>query len=245
MSEMNRRTPWVTPIPIVILVGLLVLLACVSTQRHIAFVEGTKLTPVDKTTGQDVSRAHVFLYTTLEARGWVPVAEARSRKGYYEHLGPVDTPVAVPERKYRTFSYNFYLWGRRPASCYSAVVLYKRGYLTTLWTPRRASKVEMLKTSDSNMSDRGTGEGEIDWLLQWSCLGDPDRSRFYSTEAYALLPEMRAVSRYVQTKKDFRDIIQFCIKEYQHLLGQPSLDQPAQTRLNEKVKLLSEFLEDY
>ena len=170
------------------------------------------------------------------------MSEGSRRQVYYQYLGTPDAPICVPQREYDTWSYNLWVAGGRPAAtCYSAVVFYKRGYLTTLWTPGRDTRVPMLSLADSRMNDKATGEGEIDWLLQWHCLRNPDRARYYGTGEKQVLRGTVWLSRHVQRENEFRRIVEFSIKEYQEL--QSSLGQQAPRSLAEKARVLSEFLE--
>ncbi len=219
-------------------------ICCVSVRRHMPITHDTRLSLVDATTGESVQDADVFLITILEAYGHGPFWESPWQDVHYEYSGHQEMPYLVPVRQYRTVSYNYFLWGRRPARCYTAALLYKRGYLTTVWVPEKSTKIALLRMADSNMRDKGIGEGEIDWLLEWSCLTTPDRSRFYWTREDALLGYARVIQRYVSSKSDFRRIAKFAIAEYQFLLDTvPSLDETTRHRLSEKIKGLSGMIE--
>ena len=243
MSRKYQRGMTVCAIGTMVAAVMVVATGCVSMQSHSPIAEGTRLAPVDAVTRTPIQEADVFLFTRLEANGCVPFAESCWQDIRYRHAGHEKMPYLVPASRYRTVSFNFLFWVRRPAQCYTAVVIYKRGYLTTLWVPGRPAEVPMTKTSDSNMSDHGTGEGEIDWLLEWSCLCMPDRNRFYWTREDALLGDARILARSVSTSEDFKRVVEFAMNEYDALRRLPAAsDQEREHRLSEKIKGLSALI---
>ncbi len=215
---------------------------CMSIQTHSPVPKDTRITLVDSVTKEPINSADVFQFTMLEADGCFPFGEAHWHDIRYHYVGHQEMPYAVPCKRYRTCSYNFLLWQRRPARCYTAIVAYKRGYLTKLWVPENPEPVPLLELADSNMSDKGTGEGEIDWLLELTCLRSPDRSRFYWTREDALLGDTRALKRDVSSTREFDRIVEFAISEYRALLDTDlSSDPRTRPRLLKKIKDLSEL----
>ena len=101
----------------------------------------------------------------------------------------------------------------------------------------------MTKISDSSMGDHGTGEGEIDWLLEWSCLSMPDRARFYWTREDALLGDARILARSVSTSAGFKQVVEFAIAEYDALRkANVASDLTLEHRLSEKINGLSALI---
>ncbi len=243
MSKKYQR--WIAVCGVCIIVAAITAVAtgCVSMQTHFPIAKDTRLAPIDAVTRMPIQEADIFHFTLLEANGCVPFAESCWRDVRYQYSGHEQMPYLVPSPRYRTVGFNFLLWVRRPARCYTAVAIYKRGYLTTLWVPGHPIEVPMTKTADSNMSDHGTGEGEIDWLLEWTCLSMPDRARFYWTREDALLGDARTLERSVSTLGDFRKVVGFAIAEYDALRKSNAASDPKlEHRLSEKLKGLSELI---
>lgn len=243
MSKKCHR--WMTACAVCILVAAIAAVAtgCVSMHTHYPIAEGTRLAPIDAVTRMPIQDADIFHFTLLEANGSIPFAESCWRDIRYHYAGHEKMPYLLPTPRYRTVGFNFLLWVRRPAHCYTAVAIYKRGYLTTFWVPGRPFEVPMTKTSDSTMSDHGTGEGEIDWLLEWSCLSMPDRARFYWTREDALLGDARILARSVAKRKEFSQVVTFAIGEYDALRkANAGSDQELERRLTEKIKGLSKLI---
>ena len=217
---------------------------CVSMQTHSPITKDTRITLVDSVTKELIDDADVFHFTMLAAYGCAPLAESHWREIRYHYAGHREMPYAVPYKRYRTKSYNFLLWQRRPARCYTAVVFYKRGYLTGPWVPGTPKEVPLLKLADSNMNDKGTGEGSVDWLLKLTCLRSPEGHRgFYWTREDALLGDARALKRYVSSTHDYNRIVEFAISEYRALLDTDlSSDPRTRPRISKKINDLSELI---
>ena len=242
MRRENRKRIVLLGCTVTVLAVLACATGCMSIQTHSPIAEDTRIAIVDSVTQKPIGDADIFRFTMLEANGCFPFGEAHWRDIRYHYAGHLEMPCSVPPARYRTISYNFLLWQRRPTRCYTAVVVYKRGYLTKLWVPGNPKQVPLLSIANSNMNDKGLGEGEIDWLLQLTCLRSPDRSRFYWTREDALRGRARALKRYVSDTQEFNRVVEFAVGEYKALLDTDlSSDPRTRPRLLEKIARLSEL----
>ncbi|NLE39278.1 MAG: hypothetical protein GX621_14740 [Pirellulaceae bacterium] len=218
-----------------------VALCCVSSQRQVSTTAGLRLSLVDATSGKPIRDADVFLVTILEATGHGPLWESHWRQIHYEYTGRQKTMLYfIPTRSYRTLSYNFALWRRRPARCYSAVVFHKRGYLTKVWTPDTPTQVELLRLADSHLRDTCTGEGTIDFLFDSIRLAMPGECLCCRVREDEFIIRAEVLQEAMPNKSDFRRIAEFAAVEYQAILdANASLDETTRKRLSKKIEWLT------
>lgn len=220
---------------------------CISVHTHSPVAEGTQLSVTDASTGEPVQDVAVFSHATVKALGWghFGMAEACWTDVFCRYEGHRENPISVPRRKYRVLLYNFLFWGKSNSWCRPAVILYKPGYFTTVWTPKEPTEVKLVRINGPGIKPR-TGEGQIDGLLYWSSHLDllPHWRYRGWTGADALLKGVvrgRGGIR-VRGKSAYKRIVRFAIDEYGALLGNAAADDETRARLRKKVAGLSRMI---
>jgi hypothetical protein len=240
----DRSMPAVTRLALTLLIAAGPATGCIWTRTHSPIAEGTQLSVTDAKTGQPVQDVDVFLHATVKARGWGFMAESFWRDVFCRYEGRHRNPIVVPRRKHRVWHYNFLIRGKNESSCHLAVILYKRGYFTASWLPRKPTEVKMLRIDSPGAGSR-TGESEIDCLLRWawSWRVTPNGGHRRWMGDVDLRKEAARHGAGVKGRSAFKRVICFAIDEYKALLKGEAIDDTTRTRLKKKIADLANMVE--
>jgi hypothetical protein len=233
---------------------------CIWVKTHAPVERGTRLAIVDAKTGEPVQDVDVFTYARVEGLGWNywGFCENFWHKVFRRYEGRNGSPIVVPRRKYAVPHYNFLSDAKTASRCSAAVILYKRGYLTTAWippedSPRGAGGRSPIEIKMTKLAGSLTAEYAIDALLVWLLSEYPVRSHSVAScqdgrhhegrSARHLLQDAAPLRREISKRSAFKRVVRFAIGEYEALLADAAIDDATQARLREKIAGLSRMTE--
>jgi len=239
MNYGNKKKGCLIAVIIAVLLMIIVMIFCSSIKTFNPVKEEITLYPVDAVTGTPLVDYDLFEYRAITGLSGKLILAGTLRKVVYRHLGKKNKPIELSEKTYRCLNYDIFpIIARVAKECYYSLVIYKRGYLTTVWTPDMPAEVRVWPIDNENQ--KATLEGEIDGLLRKK----PGRGNLHGKNFPLMKHAIRDNFRKSESKEDYIEVLEYVKNEYQEFLNNESLAQEVKQRVRDKVTSLHEVIKD-